>query len=133
MKVVLDTNVLVSGIFFHGIPGQITDAWIDGKFDLYITPTILEEYARVILELSQGPDDFIAIEWMTNLTELCRIIPEPMQRQSYSRDAHDDKFIDCAIRSKADYLVTGDKDLTVLQDQVPIQIVSPRKFVSLVK
>ena len=47
VRVILDTNVLVSGIFFGGGPGRIVDAWTDHRLSLILTPDILEEYARV--------------------------------------------------------------------------------------
>ncbi|NOY85319.1 MAG: PIN domain-containing protein [Nitrospirae bacterium] len=55
MRVILDTNVLVSGIFFSGPPYQILSAWRDGKIAFVISPEILEEYERVgeaLLKLS---------------------------------------------------------------------------------
>ena len=59
MKVVLDTNVLVSGIFFSGPPGEILTAWQAGRFQLLLSPAILLEYQRVGEELAarfQGVD-----------------------------------------------------------------------------
>jgi putative PIN family toxin of toxin-antitoxin system len=47
MKVVLDTNVLISGVFFAGLPSRILEAWRDGRVNLVISPAILEEYRRV--------------------------------------------------------------------------------------
>ena len=47
MKVILDTNVFVSGVFFSGLPYQILRAWRDGKIQLVVSPEILEEYHRV--------------------------------------------------------------------------------------
>ena len=47
MKVILDTNVLISGIFFSGPPHQILNAWRDGKIQLVISQEILKEYWRV--------------------------------------------------------------------------------------
>ena len=52
MKVVLDTNVLVSGIFFSGPPSWVLRAWSQGKFYLVISPEILDEYTRVSAELA---------------------------------------------------------------------------------
>lgn len=43
MRVVLDTNVLVSGIFFAGVPGRVLEAWADGKFELVLSPSIFDE------------------------------------------------------------------------------------------
>jgi putative PIN family toxin of toxin-antitoxin system len=47
VRVVLDTNVLVSGVFFGGLPGRILEAWRDGKLTLIVSPAILDEYLRV--------------------------------------------------------------------------------------
>ena len=107
MRVVLDTNVVISGIFFHGVPGRIVDALVDGKFMLFTTPSILEEYGRVISEVGSKQGDLMAFEWIDTLVEICHVIPDSPHLTQHSRDPHDDKFIDCAISSKADYLVTG--------------------------
>ena len=53
MKVVLDTNVLVSGILFTGPPHQILLAWSEGRFELVLTSDIHDEYRRVAAELQQ--------------------------------------------------------------------------------
>src|SRR2546425_6910490 len=47
MKVVLDTNVLISGVFFSGLPARILAAWADGRFELVVTVEVLAEYRRV--------------------------------------------------------------------------------------
>ena len=47
MKIVLDTNVLISGIYFSGTPGTILQAWRSGKFQLAVSVEILEEYLNV--------------------------------------------------------------------------------------
>ena len=47
MRVILDTNVFVSGVFYSGPPYQILTAWRDGKIQLVVSPEILEEYQRV--------------------------------------------------------------------------------------
>jgi len=53
VRIVLDTNVFVSGIFFTGPPHHILCAWRDGKVHLVISPEILEEYSRVAEVLSE--------------------------------------------------------------------------------
>jgi predicted nucleic acid-binding protein len=59
VKIVLDTNVLVSGIFFTGPPSKILRAWSRGKVQLVVTPEILDEYRRVVIELH---DKFPGVE-----------------------------------------------------------------------
>ena len=53
MRVILDTNVVVSGVFFGGVPGRILSAWSAGKLVLVLSPAILEEYRRVGHELER--------------------------------------------------------------------------------
>lgn len=52
MRVIFDTNVLMSGIFFGGVPGRLLDASVEGHFRLVVSPRILEEYRRVGAELA---------------------------------------------------------------------------------
>jgi len=57
VRIVLDTNVFVSGIFFTGPPSQILKAWRDGKVQLLVSSSILEEYHRVGIELASQFQD----------------------------------------------------------------------------
>jgi len=57
VKIVLDTNVVVSGVFFGGVPGRILSAWSAGKLALVLSPSILEEYRRVGNELGRHQAD----------------------------------------------------------------------------
>ena len=52
MRIVLDTNVFVSGIFFTGPPSHILEAWRDGKVQVLVSPSILDEYQRIGAELA---------------------------------------------------------------------------------
>jgi predicted nucleic acid-binding protein len=54
MKAILDTNVLVSGVFWKGPPFEILNAWRKQRFELTISPAILEEYCRVLGEMTKG-------------------------------------------------------------------------------
>ncbi|HSW58936.1 MAG TPA: putative toxin-antitoxin system toxin component, PIN family [Dehalococcoidales bacterium] len=77
MKVVLDTNVLISGIFFSGPPSKILTAWRKGDIQLSLSPEIVDEYARVAKILS---DEYPGIEISSILTIIltnCKIIQAP--------------------------------------------------------
>lgn len=54
MKVVLDTNVVVSGIFFGGIPADLLEAWSEGAFELLVSPRIIDEYIRTLERLAES-------------------------------------------------------------------------------
>ena len=60
MKVVLDTNVLISGIYFGGIPGKILEAWGAGRFQLLVSTEILQEYLNVVERLA---DQYAGVEY----------------------------------------------------------------------
>jgi putative PIN family toxin of toxin-antitoxin system len=97
MRVILDTNVFVSGVFFSGPPYQILKAWRDGKLKLVISPEILEEYQRVGLALAE---QFPTID-LGQILDLVTIKAEMVHAQSLPEpvcvDPDDDKFLACAL------------------------------------
>lgn len=132
MRVCLDTNVLVSGIFWKGVPGRILDAWVEKHFELLTSPSILVEYQRVMKRLVSPKDDTELIDtWMTALIEHSIMVLTPDPPRSWSRDKNDDQFVDCAIIGQADYLVSGDKDLLVLNEQMDFEIITAKQFVAI--
>lgn len=107
MKAVLDTNVVISGIFFGGAPGGVLAAWARGEFTVVGSPQILEEYRRVAAELAA---QFPAIE-LTRILDLLTIHAEIIEDResgvpSFCRDPDDEKFLVCAAAGDA-LLVTG--------------------------
>ncbi len=131
MIVVLDTNVLVSGIFFHGPPAAILDAWFEGRFEVYATPKILQEYIRVLEEIRTLKVPRFEQRWEEILLKRCHLIPDTERGARLLRDSSDAKFVDCAIRSNARYLVSGDKDLKSFRGSQGFKVVSPRQFLKL--
>lgn len=73
-------------------------------------------------------DPVLGRRWMRLLPKLCQMIDDLETYPSFARDPTDDKFLSCAERARAEYLVSGDKDLKVLAGKFPFQIVSPREF-----
>lgn len=129
MRVILDTNVFISGVFFAGPPYRILEAWRDGKLQLVISPEILEEYQRVAEVLSE---QFPAVnlrpmlDLVTIKAELfsAQTLPEPV-----SDDPDDDKFLACAISSKSNVIVSGDKHLLKVSGYQRIKVVKPLDFI----
>jgi len=128
MRVVLDTNVFVSGVFFSGPPYLILDAWRKGLLEIIISPNIFDEYCRVGEELSVN---FPGVDIMPAL-ELIAVhaifVNAPGLTGSVCRDPDDDKFLACAFSGKCDIIVTGDKDLLSLGEYGGVVLVSPRTF-----
>jgi putative PIN family toxin of toxin-antitoxin system len=130
VKVVLDTNVLVSGIFYSGPPAAILRAWKQGKFRVVLTPPILEEYKDVAVRLGEH---FPAID-ITRIIDLVLVESElcsPVElAHPVCADPKDDKFIAAAISGKADVIVSGDKHLLKVSGYHGISILTPRVFVA---
>ncbi len=128
MTIVLDTNVLISGIFWSGSPNKILKAWQDGRFKLAVSLEIIEEYRRIAQELRRkhpqvnvdGIIDLIAFN-----SEIFAV--EPL-KEPICRDPDDDKFLICALGAKAKYIVTGDKALLELDGYGGIKIIQPGPF-----
>jgi putative PIN family toxin of toxin-antitoxin system len=128
VKVVLDTNVVVSGIFFSGPPREILHSWSRGKIQLLITPEIFNEYQRIAAELSQ---EYPPIE-IRRILELILVGSELVVAAPLPRpiciDLNDDKFFDCAAAGRASLIVSGDKHLLKASGSHGITVVTPRYF-----
>jgi len=129
MKVVIDTNVFVAGIFWSGPPYVILQAWQEKKIQVVITKDILDEYHRVA-ELLQKQYPLInltpIIEWVTTYSETCH--PVSLSKP-ISADPDDDKFIACAIAAKTNIIISGDKHLLDVSGALGIEVIKPRTFV----
>lgn len=129
ISIVLDTNVLLSGIAYpNSVPGKIIAVWRIGGIDAVLSHYILDELQRVLPKLNhrlgwsqQEIQDFVdSLAFMADLVE-----PLPTNDPSL-RDAADQPVLGTLLASKANYLVTGDKDLLALSDRYPI--ITPSEF-----
>jgi len=132
-RVVLDTNVLISSFFWKGPSRHIVDLAIANKIKSITSPEILEEVEAVLYEdFPQVPYDKIEGIIRDTLSYSQLIIPQQITVKRL-RDLKDTKIIACAVSAKADYIVTGDKDLLVLKKYGGIQISNPKTFLDLFK
>lgn len=127
MRVVLDANVVVSGIFWGGPPQQILKCWLEGKLTLVMSAQILAEYQDVLRRMTSSPGADIYAKWNHYLTELGEFV-EPLQVAVVCRDAGDQKYLEAAAGGRVQALVSGDKDLAVLKVIDGIPILTPRAF-----
>ena len=100
MKVVLDTNVLISGIYFGGIPGKILEAWGARRFQLLVSTEILQEYLNVAERLA---DRYAGVEYESILgliIQNAELVQPSDLPESVSRDPDDDKFLACCAPQK---------------------------------
>jgi putative PIN family toxin of toxin-antitoxin system len=129
VKVILDTNVLVSGIFFSGVPYEILAAWRDEKINLIISPEIFEEYRRVGEEMEQKFPGVEVAPFLELLAVEATMVEAKPLPEGVCTDPDDDKFLACALASKAKLICSGDKALLKTTGYRGIEVLTPRVFV----
>ncbi|MDI6892741.1 MAG: putative toxin-antitoxin system toxin component, PIN family [Actinomycetota bacterium] len=126
VRVVLDTNILLSGILFGGIPGEILEHARKGKFTPVTSLYILQEFRRV----AEGKFD-LESNLVSNLIEeilsFSELVPVIDSKKSWVKDVSDNPIIETARKGKAETLVTGDARLQKT-DVVGLKILSPKTF-----
>jgi putative PIN family toxin of toxin-antitoxin system len=129
LRVVLDTNVLVSGLAYPGsIPGKIVSAWRQGGLDVVLSRYILGELARVLPRLNHR------LNWneadFADMIDILAISADLVEGDGVEieelRDKNDMPVLGSLITASADYLITGDGDLLALAGRYPI--ISPADF-----
>jgi putative PIN family toxin of toxin-antitoxin system len=128
MRVVLDTNVLVSGVAYPAsIPGRILGAWRQGGLDIVLSRYILDEMTRVLPRISAVSLNATEIRDLADTFMLMADMVEPSsEKEAALRDSKDQLVLETLRAANARFLVTGDKDLLALSVQYPI--VTPAEF-----
>ncbi len=128
IRVVVDTNVLVSGLLFGGPPGELVTLWKKGKIRPLCSKEIVEEYIRVLayprFELSESEIDFILTHEILPFFDVLKI---KSGKSFVAVDPSDDKFIWCAFEGKAQVIISGDEHLLNLSTS-PVPVVTPSLF-----
>lgn len=128
MKVVLDTNVFVSGVFFGGPPGRVLAAWRDERIEVVVSREIIEEYVRVGERLSARFPG-VHLEPALDLVSVsATLITAPPLPEPVCQDHDDGKFLACAVAASARYVVSGDRDLLATSPYGRVVVIRPRAF-----
>lgn len=131
MKVVLDTNVIVSACFWRGPPHTCLAKWAEAKFAAYVSPPLLAEYESTYQNLRLKHLDRKSVNWVTVLTESAELVFPKERITGVSPDPYDDMVLECAVAANADFLVSGDKKhLLQLGEFRGIPIISPSDFLA---
>lgn len=128
MKVILDTNVFISGIFFSGPPYRILEAWRDEKIRLIVSLEIPEEYRRVGEILAEDYPEINLSPWIELVIQKASIFSVQPLAEDVCDDPDDDKFLACALASESKAIVSGDKHLLKVSGYEGIEILKPRDF-----
>lgn len=132
MRIVLDTNVLLSGLMLpDSTPGRIVAAWRRRNFDLLVSEPILEEIARVLaypkIRKRVGWDSEHISRYIALLRFEAEVVSIAGIEADVPADPDDNHLLATLIAGKADWLITGDSDFDELSGQYPI--IAPGEFV----
>ncbi len=128
MKVVLDTNILISAFIFGGKPRQILSLTLTNRIQMFISPVLIAEFFDVVNKKFDLSAQELALT--KNQIENKFSIVKPKKSLHIVRDEDDNRVLEAAIDGKCDYIVTGDKDLLDLKIFKKIKIVTSDIFLS---
>jgi uncharacterized protein len=131
VRAVLDTNVIVSAVLAaNGSPARVLRAWIEGAFELITSPNLLDELRRVLdfPKLAAYIDRDDARQLCDLIAAGSAVVEDPIEpARVRSVDPEDDYLIALAAATRS-LLVTGDADLLVLADRIPVM--TPAEFLA---
>ena len=127
MRIVIDTNVIISALFFGGLPDKFLELVFDGKIHAVGNFQIIKEYIDTYEELSKKLERRTLKRNLREVIEKLKTIVVTTNLK-ICRDPDDDKFINCAIDGKCKYIVSGDNDLLEIGSVANVEIVTVRDF-----
>ena len=130
MRFVLDTNVLMSGLFFGGKPAQIIDWWLVSGSVLLVTEDVLAEYSVVLERLASRYPSIHARSLFQLIALRSKLVGVKDVPHDACADANDLKFLACALGGKGKWIISGDKHLLEVDGWKGIRIVKPAEFIT---
>jgi uncharacterized protein len=131
VRVVFDTNVLIAAFLTEGVCSKLLVRARRREFELYLSEDIILEFERNLRKkFSFSPSEIKDARGVL-LEASVKIVPKVSSVVPVCRDPEDDKILACAKETDADYLVTGDQDLLLIDPYGRTRIVTPRNFENL--
>lgn len=129
LRVVLDTNVLISGLCFGGRPAQVLEYALTGKIRLFTSAILIGEFKAVMDARFPGRQAAI-VETLNELSQLWEVVPDAALPRLHhvAADPTDDRVLECSVAARADFIVSGDKHLLNLKSFGEIPILVPDDF-----
>ena len=131
IRVVLDTNIIISSIFWKGNPHQVVRKGILGEYQLVTSAEILDEVANKLTVKFKFPEE--SRQDLVDILLAHSHLVEPTSNFDVVRDKSDNKIIECAFDGKAGYIVTGDPDLLDLKEFKSTRIITAKEFLEKVR
>lgn len=126
IKVVLDTNILVSAIVFGGIPKKILDLVLKEKFIGVTSTSLMAELSEVVHK--KFPFRESDLEYLEEQIMVDFEIVKPRKILRVARDGDDNRVLEAAVEGGCEFIITGDEDLLDLKSYKEIKIMTPAEF-----
>ena len=134
IRIVVDTNVLVSGFLFGGLPLRVLEAGRSGIVELCTSQPLLDEFTEVIerrhFDKKFAETGISRRRMMSDYAAISTVLETDRLIDPVSRDPDDDEVLACAIAADCEFVVTGDQDLLVLEEYRGIRIRTAAEFLS---
>ena len=135
LKIVLDTNVWISGLIWGGRPAEIITAAEDNRLSILISEEIIAEISRVLnypkLKDAYQPTGLNRKDLIETIIKIGKIVKVMKKLNVVHEHPADNKFIECAWASKANYLVSGDKHVLRINAYKKTKILTVNDFLRL--
>ena len=132
MRIVLDTNVFISGIFWEGnFCSKIIDKWKNEEFELVSSIEIIEELLNTLKHFKIQLDEETIESWRNIIIERVIIAKSSERLDVIKEDPDDNKFLETEIAGKADFIITQDNHLLKVKKLNNIMILNPEEFLKL--
>lgn len=126
MRVLLDTNVLVSAVLFGGLPRRLLQRALRGEFEVVTSPRLMAEFEEILTARFGLPAEIA--EAARSEYEQVALLVRPRRVPRVVRDPDDNEVLAAAMSGDAGLIVTGDRDLLVLREHDGRRILTPRQF-----
>lgn len=133
IRIVLDTNVLISALLFGGNPQTVLEKTIMGQVSLVLSRNILNELQGVLCGKKFGYRPEIARSIVGELETIGELVAPTRKIAVVKADPYDNLILECAVKAKVDYVVSGDNHLLELKRFEGIPIMSPAQFLKVVE
>ncbi len=128
MRLVLDTNVIISALLFDGTPEKLVRGVLGGSHQLVLSPYIISETSRILrIKFKINPKSLELLEQLLAESEI--VYFEPFL--DVLSDKPDNRMLETAIKGTANYIITGDKPLLALKEYKRIQIIGIREYLKI--
>ncbi len=132
-RIVVDSNVVISGLLFGGPPARVLSHLIEGSVLCFTSLPILDEIRNVLRRPKFGLSPEQSLSFVEELHALCRVVNPTERVHVIEADPDDNIVLECAMAANASIIVSGDSHLLDLGQWRDIQILSPSDFLKTIE